>query len=880
MELNLGFNQLTQLPSTLGNLTNLLVLNLQNNQLTELPPSIGNLTQIEALPVNNNQLSSLPPTIGKMISLKMLVMSNNQLKEIPTILTFLPHLEHLFLDHNLLKEIPTSIGKLKSLKVLIVSHNLLTDLPSSITRISSLEKLDITHNPGLKRLPSELFQAHQADLSLVGNNKWAPGQANTQKSKTIAAGPGAPAFATVRMKSSKVLESLAGKSQESPAALSSPAPPPFPGVRMTFDDPVLPKSPGRGVTLVSPRGRSVQMQLATPPDTGGVTSKAALMAAKARSRMSMLLLEVDDFLLDPEEASDGAAPAGNGAPLAPPLALPTSPGPMDTFAAAAPSGASSSRKAMAPEDPARRESARKEKKEKKHKDKGDKGQSSRPTVVPPLVPPAAPTLATASSAPALDLSTGTSVPPAGLNADDLLAEIDNWGLLSARGDISAKLPVPPAPDAPGSVREGPSSVRAAPGSARDMTKPPSVSGSGPVNASAAAEIPEDDPTLLWLSQLQQNTNDQPVSWSSKEVRPLPGQLSASVLANMSLEASDKPVSRAPIIIERSELPGANAERAKPVLHYLDDHALARLSSSLTPQPGSRGSSSGRPARASGTPSDPEKESVPRAFRQQRGSLEDGLPDSRSGSRLSRLGAGAETESGSSKPASRIADPIQPVPTPPLPAGPVPPAAPKLFAPSASKAGSGDLTISPSQDELLGIIAPQKKAAAVLNVADKKGWTALTYAVAKGNVATVESLLKVGASVHHPLPGGRTHLHLAAFEGHAALIPVLLKNGAPVEAEDDDGITPLHLAAMRGFPDCVEHLLAGKASVNQPDAEGMSALLYAAKKGSGECMQLLLKAGANVNQQAGAGGVTALMIAAMEGHAECCVLLAESGASMG
>lgn len=155
------------------------------------------------------------------------------------------------------------------------------------------------------------------------------------------------------------------------------------------------------------------------------------------------------------------------------------------------------------------------------------------------------------------------------------------------------------------------------------------------------------------------------------------------------------VTRAPIIIERGELPGANAERAKPVLHYLDDHALARLSSSLTPQPGSRGSSNGRPSRSSGTPSDSDKEAVPKASRPPRGLLEDGLPESRSGSRLSNLGAGPDTDASSSKPASRISDHLQAAPTAPQPAGSVP-VAPKPFAPAALKAGSGDLTISPSQ----------------------------------------------------------------------------------------------------------------------------------------------------------------------------------------
>ena len=43
-ELHLSHNQLTQLPSEIGQLTQLTYLDLYNNQLTQLPNEIGNLT--------------------------------------------------------------------------------------------------------------------------------------------------------------------------------------------------------------------------------------------------------------------------------------------------------------------------------------------------------------------------------------------------------------------------------------------------------------------------------------------------------------------------------------------------------------------------------------------------------------------------------------------------------------------------------------------------------------------------------------------------------------------------------------------------------------------------------------------------------------------
>jgi len=59
------YNQLTNLPVEIGNLTNLQYLNLQNNQLTKLPAEIGNLTNLKELFLSQNQLTNLPAEILK-----------------------------------------------------------------------------------------------------------------------------------------------------------------------------------------------------------------------------------------------------------------------------------------------------------------------------------------------------------------------------------------------------------------------------------------------------------------------------------------------------------------------------------------------------------------------------------------------------------------------------------------------------------------------------------------------------------------------------------------------------------------------------------------------------------------------------------------------
>ncbi|MBK6647214.1 MAG: leucine-rich repeat domain-containing protein [Anaerolineales bacterium] len=63
-ELNLLDMKLTELPGSIGQLTQLTELDLSNNQLTTLPDSLGQLTQLTTLDLSNNQLT-LPDWLGK-----------------------------------------------------------------------------------------------------------------------------------------------------------------------------------------------------------------------------------------------------------------------------------------------------------------------------------------------------------------------------------------------------------------------------------------------------------------------------------------------------------------------------------------------------------------------------------------------------------------------------------------------------------------------------------------------------------------------------------------------------------------------------------------------------------------------------------------------
>src|SRR3989304_1657042 len=78
-----NFPRLTELPDSLGQLTQLQFLNLSRNQLTGLPEWLGSLTRLKELDVSSNKLANLPNSLTQLTKLEMLDLSSNQLMKLP-----------------------------------------------------------------------------------------------------------------------------------------------------------------------------------------------------------------------------------------------------------------------------------------------------------------------------------------------------------------------------------------------------------------------------------------------------------------------------------------------------------------------------------------------------------------------------------------------------------------------------------------------------------------------------------------------------------------------------------------------------------------------------------------------------------------------------
>jgi ankyrin repeat protein len=170
-----------------------------------------------------------------------------------------------------------------------------------------------------------------------------------------------------------------------------------------------------------------------------------------------------------------------------------------------------------------------------------------------------------------------------------------------------------------------------------------------------------------------------------------------------------------------------------------------------------------------------------------------------------------------------------------------------------------------------------EAGAIVDAQDKRGQTALFYAVEEESAAAVEVLLEFGADPHkqcwdgtafeqatyadeaiaqlimaadqkHTSPASSAAreemLRSAAFDGNASRVRDLIQQGVDVNAADNDGgWTALMFGAAKGHVTIVQLLIAAGANVRHKSTEGQTARTEAKRWGHKEVVALLLDAGA-------------------------------------
>ncbi|PRP76926.1 hypothetical protein PROFUN_06204 [Planoprotostelium fungivorum] len=177
MALNLGVNQLSgHIPDTICQLTQLGYLNLGTNLLEgNIPPCIGGMTKLYSLYLDNNTLSgSIPTNFGNLVLLTELTLHLNKLTGFLPPLSSLNRLRELWLSQNKLTgDLSTwPVGKnFSQLNTLVIDNNNLTGLIPDWIGDTSLKQWKMENNHFYGTIPSSIGQLVNLTYLSMYNNQ-------------------------------------------------------------------------------------------------------------------------------------------------------------------------------------------------------------------------------------------------------------------------------------------------------------------------------------------------------------------------------------------------------------------------------------------------------------------------------------------------------------------------------------------------------------------------------------------------------------------------------------------------------------------------------------------------------------------------------------
>lgn len=145
---------------------------------------------------------------------------------------------------------------------------------------------------------------------------------------------------------------------------------------------------------------------------------------------------------------------------------------------------------------------------------------------------------------------------------------------------------------------------------------------------------------------------------------------------------------------------------------------------------------------------------------------------------------------------------------------------------------------------------------------------------KGDVAGIESMLKVDIDLDEGNTDGLTALHVASRSGETAIVETLLRRGAAVDAQDSSGRTPLLFAVEGGYGAVCALLINAGADISQSDNSGLSPAEALLAKSTELISSVVNPENANIPS---VDGIPIIHAAASSGNAEHVSALLEAGA---
>lgn len=162
-------NMVPQVPKSIGNLKQLMILDLSNNPITDLEPIFA-CTELRTLIIQNTQAASVPDAIGQLTKLTELDVSNSlNLQSLsPALFSSGIPLVELRASQCALQTLDSGVGSLGQLKKLDMSSNALTDVPWQIGLCLNMEIINLSNNK-ITELPYQIGYLHKTLRKLLLN---------------------------------------------------------------------------------------------------------------------------------------------------------------------------------------------------------------------------------------------------------------------------------------------------------------------------------------------------------------------------------------------------------------------------------------------------------------------------------------------------------------------------------------------------------------------------------------------------------------------------------------------------------------------------------------------------------------------------------------
>jgi len=160
---------------------------------------------------------------------------------------------------------------------------------------------------------------------------------------------------------------------------------------------------------------------------------------------------------------------------------------------------------------------------------------------------------------------------------------------------------------------------------------------------------------------------------------------------------------------------------------------------------------------------------------------------------------------------------------------------------------------------------------------------LIIASDKGEIKTVESLLKKNVYIHAQDSEGRCAIVAAAYKNHLEIVDLLINAGADVNMKDNTLQSAYLISTIEGYTELLKKTLKAGADVHSTDSDNGTGLIRASDRGHVEIIRELLKTDIRVNHVNRMGWI-ALHEAILFGdggkrHTEVVRLLVDAGADV-